>query len=60
MDCGSDHNPVVMTLKVILKKIKRKSREKRWNKEILKNEETKLPFSTALEKKTWKGRKTEK
>ena len=56
-DCGSDHNPVVITLKVILKNIKRKSREKRWNKEILKNEETKLLLSAALERKLGKEEK---
>ena len=56
-DCGSDHIPVVMTPKVILKKIKRKSREKRWNKEILKNEETKLLLSAALERKLGKEEK---
>ena len=40
-----------------MKKIKRKSREKRWNKEILKNEETKLLFSAALERKLGKEEK---
>jgi len=49
-DCGSDHNPVVATMKIKLTGIRRTRRLKKWNVEILQNVEKKGEFQSKLDK----------
>jgi len=43
-DCGSDHNPVVVVIKIKLKKVRKYVKQKRWNLEQLKDTSVKEQY----------------
>jgi len=48
-DADIDHNLLIMKTRMTLKKIKRKARRKRWNREVLKSSETSAEFANGVE-----------
>ncbi len=46
VDCGSDHNPVVITTNTKLKKVVKKQRPKKWNRDKLSRENAKFKEET--------------
>uniref|UniRef100_A0A8D8LZ42 Craniofacial development protein 2 n=3 Tax=Cacopsylla melanoneura TaxID=428564 RepID=A0A8D8LZ42_9HEMI len=50
-DCGSDHNPVVMTIKIKLKKLDKKKTTEKWDLEKIKSQAVKYTFSETFSRK---------
>lgn len=48
-DCGSDHNPVVVNLKVKLKKLVKRTQHRRWNIENTRTTEIKNDFANGID-----------
>src|SRR5688572_3931188 len=59
-DCGSDHNPIVATLKIKLRSVKRSKPRTKWKTNVLKDAMKKDAFQSKLDKQlTDKGIKEE-
>ena len=49
-DCESDHNPVLATIQIKMKGIKRSKMNKKWNVEVLQNTRDRCEYRTKLDK----------
>ena len=59
VDCGSDHDPVVMNIKASLKKIQTKPKTKKWNRKILEDDAIKIKFAEETDAQMMKTTKSD-